>query len=313
MATQLQGIIDPLLSNVSSAYIPEGCIADALFPALKSAQYTGKLGSYGKGHLRIENTIVGGKGKYRQVETIVRQTTSFQIEGHGLSGLVTKEDYKNVIEPFDAEKDETMGLSTILLLEKEKALADSLGSTSVMTQNVTLSGAAQFSDYSNSKIMEVINVGKKAIRDGSGAVCNTAIMDYNVAEIMRYHPELLDMLGFKYARPGGLTNDDLAKALGIQNVIVPNAMYNSAKEGQTAVLASVWGRNVLLAHIPKTAAKYQISLGYNIRLDGGSPRQVFKQSVFNPPESTEILVRDEYDMILSDVTAGYLVADAISA
>lgn len=312
MSTQMKGIIDPLLSNVSSAYIPQGCVADSLFPALKFAQYTGKLGSYGKGHLRIENTVVAGRGKYRQVQAITRSTSGFEIEGHGLSGMVTKYDYKNVIDPFDAEKDETMALSTILLLEKEKGLADVLGDTATLTQNTTLSGGSQWSDYANSAVMSVINAGKAAVRDGSGQIANTMILDYKVAEILRYHPELLDMLGFKYARPGGLTNEDLSKAMGIDNVIVPNCMYNSAKEGQTAVMAPVWGKFAVIAAIPASAQKYQISLGYNIRLDGGSPRQVFKQPVFNPPGATEILVEDEYDLVLSDVTAGYLIAGAIA-
>jgi hypothetical protein len=312
MSTQMKGIIDPLLSNASSAYIPEGAIADQLLPGLKFSQYTGKLGGYGKNHLRIESTVIGGKGKYRMVESIVRSTQGFEIEGHGLSGLVTKQDYKNVIDPFDAEKDETMGISTILLLEKEKGLADALGSTSVMTQNTTLSGTSQFSDYTNSDPVTKFNAAKAAVRAGCGAVANAVIMDYAVAEVLRYHPQLLDALGFKWAKPGGLTNEDLAKALNVQKVFVPNCMYNSAKEGQTDVLASVWGKNIVFAVIPDSAQKYQISLGYNIRLDDGSPRKVYKQSVFNPPGSTEVLVEDEYDMLLSDVTAGYLIKDAIA-
>ena len=312
MSTQMKGIIDPLLTNVSSAYVPEGCIADMLFPKLKFAQYTGKLAGYGKSHLRIENTVVGGKGKYRQVESITRSTSGFEIEGHGLSGLITKRDYKNVIDPFDAEKDEVMGLSTILMLEKEKSLADSLSNTSVLTQNITLSATSQLSDFANSDPVTVLNNGKAAVRAGCGAIVNTMIMDYNVAEMLRYHPALLDALGFKYGKPGGLADADLARAFGIQKIIIPNAMHNSAKEGQTDVLTSVWGKHIILAHIPDSPAKYQISLGYDIRLDGSSPRKVYKQAVFNPPESNEVLVEDEYDMVLSDVTAGYLIKDAIA-
>ena len=313
MTTQMKGIIDPLLTSASSAYIPdeEGCIADKLLPALKFAQYTGKLASYGKGHLRIENTVVGGKGKYRQVSSITRSTSGFEIEGHGLTDIVTKQDYKNVIEPFDAEKDATIGLTSLLLLEKEKGLADSLSDTAVMTQNVTLSGTAQFSDYANSDVVSVVNTGKKAVRDGCGAVANCMILEYGVAEVLRYHPQLLDLLGFKFARPGGLSNEELAKALNVAKVFVPNAMYNSAKEGQTAVLAPVWGKHIVLAVIPESAKKYQISLGYNIRLDGSSPRKVYKQPLFNPPEANEILVQDEYDMVLADVTAGYLIKNAV--
>lgn len=310
--TQLKGIVDPLLTNVSSAYIPDGCIAEKLLPQVKFAQYTGLLGGYGKGHLRIENTVVGGKGKYRQVSTITRTTTSFAIEGHGLSGLVTKQDYKNVKDPFDAEKDETMGLSTVLLLEKEKGLADTLTSTSVLTNYTTLSGTSQFSDYANSDPLTVFKTGKLAVKDACGANVNTAVIPYNIAETLRYHPALLDVLGYKYARPGGLSNDDLANALKIEKVLVPDCYYNSAKEGQTDVLASVWGKDIVLAVIPNSAQKYQVSLGYQILLDGGQPRKVYKQSVFNPPEATEILVEDEYDMLISAASAGYLIKAAIA-
>lgn len=310
--TQMKGIVDPLLSNVSSAYIPDGAVADSLLPGVKFAQYTGKFGSYGKNHLRIENTVVGGKGKYRQVESIVRNTSSFTIEGHGLTGMVSKHDYKNVIDPFDAEKDEVLGLSTILLLEKEKGLADTLGNTSILTQNVTLSGASQLSAYTTSDPSAVFNTAKKAVRDGCGAVANVAILEYGVAEVLRYHPSLMDILGFKYARPGGLNDQELALALGVKKVVIPNCMYNSAKEGQAAVMSQVWGKNIVFAVIPDSAQKYQISLGYNITLEGSSPRKVYKEAKFNPPGATEILVEDEYDMFISDVTAAYLVKNAIA-
>jgi hypothetical protein len=310
--SQMKGIIDPLLTNVSSAYVPKGCIAETILPMVKFSQYTGKLGGYGKNHLRVESSVVGGKGKYRRVDSIVRTTTSFEIEGHGLAGIVTKRDYKNVIDPFDAEKDEVMGLSTILMLEKEKALADTLGNTSIITQNVTLSGTSQLSDYTSSDAISVVNAAKAAVRSGCGAVANTAIMDYDVAEVLRYHPQLLDMLGFKFAKPGGLENSDLAKALGVQKVLIADAKYNSAKEGQTASLSNVWGKNILFAVIPDSAQKYQVALGYDVRLDDGQPRKVYKQQLFNPPGATEILVEDEYDVLLSDVTAAYLIKNAIA-
>ena len=103
-----------------------------------------------------------------------------------------------------------------------------------------------------------------------------------------------------------------AKALGVDQVMVANAMYNSAKEGQADVLTNGWGKNIVFAVIPDSAQKYQISLGYNIRLDDGQPRKVYSQPMFNPPGSTEILVEDEYDLRLSDVTAGYLIKNAIA-
>lgn len=312
MSTQMKGLIDTLLSDVSSGYQPKGCVADLLFPALKFAQYTGKLGGYGKGHLRIENTVIGGKGKYRQVESITRTTQGFEIEGHGLSGMVTKHDYKNVTDPFDAEKDEVNGLSSILMLEKEYGLASALSNTAVLTQNTTLSGTSQLNDFTNSNPVNVFLAAKQSVRDGCGDVPNLAVMDWSVAETLRYHPQFLDMLGYKFAKPGGLTNEEIAKAIGVQKVLVPDAKYNSAKEGQAAVLTNVWGKHIILAVVPDRSEKWQISLGYNIRLDGSAPRKVYKQSLFNPPGAVEILVEDEYDLLIADASAGYLIKNAIA-
>lgn len=310
--TQQKAIVNKLLTNVSNMYKPSNLIAGTVFPSLKVKQFTGLLAGYGKDHLRIVNSVVGGKGKYRQVEGITRKSSSYHIEGHGLTSIVTEEDYNNVEDPYDAEQDETMALTTILALEKEKGLADVLNNVSVLTQNITLSGTSQFNDYANSDVIKVMTDAKKTIKAATGEAPNTAIMDWGVAEVLRYHPQLLDLLGFKYSRPGGLGNEELAKALNLRKIFIPDAAYNSAKEGQADVMTPIWAKNIVLGVIPDKAAKYQLSLGYDITLTGKESRKVYKQDLFNPPGSTEILVEDKYDQILSDASCGYLIKDAIA-
>lgn len=312
MSTQIRAQVDKLLSTASQMYKPEGCVAEIVLPKMQSAQYSGKIGKYGSDHLRIVNSIAGGKGRFRRMETITRSSDGFYIESHGLEGLVTDEDYKNVEDPFNAESDETLGLTTVLMLEKEKGLADSLTSTSVMTQNTTLSGTSQFNDYTNSDPVAKILAGKKAVRDGSGAIANAMILDYDVAEMLRYHPQILDALGFKENRPGGLTDADLAKAFNIQRVIIPNCKYNSAAQGAAAVLANVWGKHIVLACLPEKAMKYQLTLGYEVQLSGQIGWKVYKKPEDNPPESTQIIVSGKYDQVLTNVTCGYLIKDAIA-
>lgn len=310
--TQTRSVVDQLLTQASLGYVPKGCIADAVFAKLKFAQYTGKLVGYGKNHLRIENTIAGGKGKYRLVEPITSSTQGFDIETHGLSSILTPRDYKNKTQPFDVEKDEVMGLSTLLMLSKEYGLASVLKSTSIITNNQTLSGSSQFSDYVNSDPLNVFRLAKKAVRDACGAPVDTAIIPYDVAEVLRIHPQLLDVLGFKFARAGGLSDEELAKALKINRVLIPDVKYNSAKEGQSDVLADMWGKDVQLLVAPEKAEKWQVSAGYDIGLEGSTPRKVYKNPILNPPNSTEILVEDEYDHLIADVNAAYLIKDAIA-
>jgi hypothetical protein len=310
--SQMKAMIDQLLSNVSSMIQAKGTICEQMLPSIKASQTSGKLAKYGNSHLRIEKSLKGGRGTYRRVEAITRSTTDFSMEGHGLEGIVTREDYRNVLEPFKAEEDETTGITSMLLLEKEKTLADTLTSTSIVTQNTTLSGGSQFSDYLNSDPIAIFAAARAAIRSGCGEVPNVAAMDWAVFNKLRFHPQMLDALGYKQARPGGLKADELAVALDVEKIFIAQCVYNSAKEGQTDSLSAVWGKHVVMGVLPEKAAPYQVSGAYLVQPEGSTPRKVYKQDAFNPPGSKLILVEDEYDMLVSTVGALYLVKDAIA-
>lgn len=310
--SQLKAVQDNLLTNVSQMFVPEGYVSELVLPLVTSKEKTGKLGKYGKAHLRIEHALAGGRGQYRRVEPIVRTTTSYEVESHGLEGLVTEDDYRNVQLPFKAEEDEVLGLSTLIWLNKESALASTLTSTSVLTQNVTLAGTQQFNDYANSDPLDVFKTARLTVRDGIGLPPNFAVMDWKVANTLAYHPGILEALGFTQNRAGQLSDAELAKALGVEKLYIAKAMYNSAKEGQSDVLAAVWGKHIVFGYAPSKAAPYQESLGYRVALEGQSQKRVFKYNVNNPPNSTGILVDDSYDFLISNALGGYLVVNAIA-
>lgn len=312
MSTQIRAQVDKLLSNASQMLKVEGCVADLILPKMQSAQYSGKIGKYGNDHLRIVNSVIGGKGRYRQMETVTRSSDGFYIESHGLEGMVTDEDYHNVEEPFDAEKDETLGLTSVLQLEKEKGLADALTSTAVLTQNKTLSGMSQFSDYANSDPLTEVVIGKKAVRDGSGGIVNTLIMDYDVAEMLRYHPAILSNLGFKENRPGGLSDADLAKAFNVARLIIPSCKYNAGALGAADSLVNVWGKHIVMACLPQKAEKYQLTLGYEVQLSGQIGWKVKKMPLENPDGATAIIISGKYDQVITKAACGYLLKDVIA-
>lgn len=200
----------------------------------------------------------------------------------------------------------------MLFLEKEKLLADTLTNTGIITQSTTLSGSSQFSDYANSDPIGVFNVARAAILDGCGKFPNVAAMDIKVWNQLRFHPAMLDALGFKYSRPGGLSENELSMALGVERLLIADARYESAKEGQSSSLSPVWGKDIVFCVAPQSASKKQISVGYLVKLAGGNPRKVYKEMLFNPPGASEILVEDEYDMLISQAAAAYVVKAAIA-
>ena len=102
----------------------------------------------------------------------------------------------------------------------------------------------------------------------------------------------------------------MAVAFGVEKIIISSAMYESAAEGQTSSLSACFGKNAIFAVVPDRAAAYQVSLGY--RIQQSQPRKVYKYAINNPPESTGILVEDSYDMLISNVSAAYLVKNAVA-
>lgn len=310
--TAIRALVDMLLTNVATGYFPDEMISEDILPEVKADHTTGKIGKFGTSHLRIVNTTIAGKGKYRQIEGVARDADSFHIIGHGLGDLVTREDYANVIDPFKAEADSVLVLQTLLWLEKEKALADALGNTGTLTQNTTLTGSNQYNDYLNSDPIGDFNVARQAVYDGCGVTANTAIMSYSVFNKLRFHPEMLVALGYRYDRPGALTEQELCAALEVQKLLIGKAKYNSAQEGQTSVLSDVWGKNIVFAVCPDNPAVPQVALGYTVRLNGADPRKVYKQPVFNPTGATEILVEDRYDQNLLNTKAAYLIKNAVA-
>lgn len=306
-------LIDQLLTDVSNDLQPVGMISEKLLPAIKVKQSSGKLGKYGNGKLRLIDTRVVGRGKAPRVETITRDiSTTYVMEEHGLEGLVTADDYRNVIEPFKAEEDETNGLTTNLFVGKEAGLAAALSDTAVITQTVTLAGADQFSDTANSDPLAVWLTAQEAVRSGCGIYPNTAWMDKAVSKVLKRHPQLFDRLGIKYNQTGYMSDAQLAEALEVETLLIAEGVYNSAKEGQTDVIAPIWGKHMWFGVIPKSAAPYQISLGYELTFEGQQPRQVTKWAENNPRGSTAVLVNDDYCHFLSNAAAAYFIKNAIA-
>lgn len=315
MRTQDGAVVNKLLTNVSNGYFPamDDFIAEQILPAISVAQTTGLIGKYSNNHLRIVNTVHKGKGNYQQLESITVTSDSYNIEDHGLFDVITENDMRNFEKPFDAEVDTTISLTLAQMLAKENGLATALRSTGTITQNTTLSGNAQYNNLSHadSKPLENKLVADAAIRDAIGRKPNTLIASEETIDNLRFHESLMDNLGFKFNRTGGMTVDELARALQVEKILIGKAMYNSAKEGQTDVLASIWGNDMIYAHIAKPGLR-QKTLGFEFRKSGTTPRQVFKYTPTMPVNSRGVIVTDNYDQNLLEVNAAYLIKDAIA-
>lgn len=307
---QVKAIVDKLLTNVSNGYFPEGYISESALPELAVKQRTGKIGKYGKSHLRVVDTKMAGRGKAPRFEPIIRDSDLYSVEKHGLEGMVTEDDYDNVELPFDAEKDETNGLTSSIWLGKELALNTVMTNASIITQTST--PANKYDDYTNSTPLVDFRVAQNTILDGCGLMPNRAVTSQKVINVLKYHPGILSTLGFADNRAGTLTLAEIAHAMGVESLHVGKVSYNNAHLGQTDALNQLWGDTITFYYAPATAQKYQQSFGYYMKMSGRGPRQVYKFAIDNPPNAKGIIVQDDYSFVVTDAKCAYLLTDVLS-
>lgn len=313
MQSQTGAIVSKLLTGVSNGYVPTGYIAEQVLPPIQVAQTTGKIGKYTNNHLRIVNTVHQGKGPYRQLESVTVSSDTYSIEDHGLHDIVTENDMRNYELPFDAERDTAMALTVALALGKEYALASSLTNPSVITNGTTLSGTAQYNnlEHADAQPLQDKLAADAAIESATGLPSNTAIMSPKVFRALRFNRQLLKFLGYTEMRPNGLNAQELANALEVDRVLVGSAQYNTAKEGQSDSMAYVWGSDLIYARI-EAPGLMQKTLGFEVRKSGTSPRQVYRFNPTMPVNSRGVIVTDNYDQLILNPTAAYLIQDAIA-
>lgn len=308
---QTKAQVNKLLTNVSNGIFPKGYIADKVFPQLSVKQKSGIIGAYGNSHIRTSDDLIGGRAEARRADPITRSiSTTYQIETHALEGVVTADDYANVEDPFSAEADEVAGLTHLVLTNKEKSVADQLFSNSIITNNS--SPGTKYDVYATSDPLAGFKTAHNAVLNNSGVPANAAIMSRLVFNTLMYHPAILDSLGFKYNQMGLLNQGDIMKALGVEELLIADAPYNSAKEGQSDSLSQIWSDGILFYVKPSAAAKYQVSLGYQLKQVGSEQKQVYKYDLNNPPNSSGIIVQESYQFKLVNVAAAYLLYDVLT-
>ncbi len=297
--------IDPVLSNISIAYKNEDYIAEQVLPVIPTTTRTGKYFKYDTSKFRREQSLRAMGAPAKEVDYGVAISTPFVVLDHALKELVPDELKEQAPSPLSPEIDATENVTEKLLIEKEYDLADYMKSTANLTNNTTLSGTSQWSDYANSDPVKDIKTGKKTVHSKIFKEPNTLILGKEVYDTLLDHPDIIDRI--KY-RSDVATADILARIFGVERVLIGAAGYESAKEGQTSSLAYIWGKNAWLVYVAPRPAIRQISFGYHFQLKN----RVADKWYDKDREGTWVRVHDTYTREIVTVDAAYLIKNAIA-
>lgn len=298
---------NPLLTNVSVRYNNAAYIADQVFPVLSVPKRSGNYFVYDKENLRAPvETRRSGLARANRVDFSVTKASYGPLTERSLEQGVDQDLLDEASDPLAPLTDATMNVSDKILLQREQDLASDLFSTSVVTNNTTLSGTSQWDKYTTSNPLLDIQAAINSMKQNTVSP-NTLVMGYSVWTQLINHPIFQDRI--KYSQLGVLTLELAARLFNVSRIIVGETVVNTAVEGQTDSLGYVWGKSVALLYISPTPGIRQVSAGYHVTLTG-------KKYVDNWYEQAVkgyfVRANDYYDRKIIAQEAIYLIKNAVA-
>ncbi len=250
---------DTLLSNVAVVAFDDGTdglIGNDLFPSVPVNKQSNRYAIIDKGNfLRIPDARRAPGAEARRVEFQVSSDAYF-ADNFALAAEIPLEDLANADTVFQLRENSTRLVVGNLRRAQEKRIADIVTSATNLGSGTTLSGNSLWSDFVNSNPLGDVTTAHAFIRQQTGLVANTAMIDEDTFQIVRRHPDLLDM--FKYTSGGELNEDQIKSVFRVKKLLIGSAVQENALEGGTTSMTNIWGNNCLIAFVgPSTGMRSQ--------------------------------------------------------
>ena len=300
--------ITPELTAVALAYRNNRLIADEVLPRTPVGMQEFKYLKYAlEDGFTIPDTKVGRKGTPNQVEFGATETTS-ATQDYGLDDVIPQNDINNAPVNHDPVSRSTEMLTDLILLDREKRVADLVfDANQYATANkVTLSGTSQFSDAGSDPI--------KTIMDALDACVmrpNIMVMGRAVFSVLSRHAKIVEAALGTGADAGIVRRQAIADLFELEDVLVGESWLNTAKRGQSASLARVWGKHVGLIYRdrlagPQGGTTFGFTAEWGNRVSGQRPEDVGLRG------GVRVRVGESVKELLTANDLGYFIQNAIA-
>jgi hypothetical protein len=267
------------LSNISIAFIQgaDKFVASRVFPNIPVSKQSDRYYIYNRGDFNRDEMIErapssesAGSG-YTLDNTPTYYATQFSIHKD-----VPDQVRANADAMLNPDREATIFVTTKALIRKEKIFVGRYMTTGVWATDITgvasAPGGNQVLQWNNANSDPIGNVrtAKRTIAQSTGFEPNKLILGRPVFDVLLDHPTIIDRI--KYGQTAGgpaMTNTQiLAQLFGVDEVLVMNAIENTAKEGQTATHAFIGGRVALLTYSAPAPGLMTPSAGYTFSWTG---------------------------------------------
>jgi len=261
--------IDQYLTNLSVAFVQDSSkfVADKVFPIVPVSKQSDKYSIYPKGHFwRDEVAPRPLGGRPNQANFDVEQGT-YLAEEEGLEYKLDDRLRANADQPLDPDRAGMRLLTEQMMVHRDSDWASAYFRTGVWGTDLTGAssspGAGQFLqfDQSGTEPVEFLDEERDGLGGATGMDPNTLVLGRDVFRVVKNHPEVKDRI--KYTQRGIVTAEILAELFGVERVVIPGSIKNTAQEGAADAIDFIVGRkDALLVYSAPNPAIDQPSGGY---------------------------------------------------
>ncbi len=296
------------LANVSIAYQNQSYIADRVFPIIDRISPKAKIARYLKGAWFRDEAGIRGPGARAARGGYPIDYLSIATKEYAFAKEVTDEDRRFAsvqgAPPLKPDQDAIEFATDKIDLKKEKRVADLIiGGTWAGVAGEDAAGL--WAAGAGNTFLADVRARVETIRSNTGLKPNKLIIDFGTYNSLKEESTVLDKI--KYTERGVLTKELLAAILELDEVLIGEAIYSTAKEtkaGTDFTAANIWEKtatkgSAFLFYRPPAAGLKVPSAGYQARIayEDGSPRRsttwreaAEHQDVYEVAEETDILI-----------------------
>ena len=241
-----------LLTNISLQYRNRGSIWREVMPVVPVAKRSDKFLVHRKEDaFKVADDAVGPFAKANEIDWATGED-NYSVKDYALASWLTQEAIDNSDSPLRPEIETTEFVNKTLELNQEKRISDIVfnAATYPAGNKVQLSGTARWGQADSDPLNNVMDAVW-----GCFERANTLVFGVDAWKKFRAEPKIVEAVraGTRSTGPvreGLVSASEVAELFEVERVLIGEARYNSAAEGQpTPTFVRLWGKHMAALHI----------------------------------------------------------------
>lgn len=301
--------VDPILTNMLLAYMNsiDGFVALKCFPPVNVDKDSGTYFKFPKNYWFKDSLKSRAPGTTFPRVGYSVDTDTYATLQWAAAHAIPDEHRANSQLPMDLERLGIELLGGMSLLRKERAFATDFMTTSVWGTDAT---PTDWDDASGVPVTDALTA-RRTVNQATGKQPNSIVMGEIVYDALLVNAQVKGLLQYTQTMTIASVQGLLAAVLGFQNLWVSTAIYNSANEAQTAVMAPVIDDDALVFVSDPGAGIFGATAGKTFVWQPGGGAGAIRTYRAEDSDADVLKHKEQWDQKLVASDLGYFFPDIV--